>query len=299
MTGEKERRPREPVRRVRVAMPNKGRMRESAIRLFTLAGVGPRFVSERSLAAPMTEGYQAIFVRAADIPEYVADGAADAGVTGHDLVRESGRDLEELLDLDFASCRLVVAVREESRARSATDLPTGSRIATSFPNLARRHFDSLGLSVVIAPVTGAAEIAPHLGVADAIVDLASTGSTMRVHGLREIDEVLTSTARLVVRPQWSASSGPALAELAAAVESVVRARSMRYLMANVPRARLGEVKTVLPGLTGPTMTSILNSEDWLAVHAVVRADSVLGVVAKLRRLGAQGVVVTAIERLVP
>ena len=148
----------------------------------------------------MGEGFQAIFVRAADIPEYVADGAADAGITGHDLVRESGRALEEVLDLAFGACRLVVAVRDESPVRSASELPAGVRVATAFPRVAREHFTGLGKSIAVAPVSGAAEIAPHLGVADAIVDLTSTGSTLRVHGLREIDTVLTSTARLVVKP---------------------------------------------------------------------------------------------------
>lgn len=283
---------------MRVAIPNKGRLREHAIRLLKLAGVGPRFVGDRSLAAPMAENYRAIFVRAADIAEYVADGAAEAGITGHDLVRESGRELEELLELGFGACRLVVAVREESAVEAAKDLTPGTRIATSFPRLAGEYFASLGIPVTLVRVSGAAEIAPHLGVADAIVDLSSTGSTLRLHGLREIDGVLSSTARLIAKPGPS-DARDALSELAAALESVVEARARRYLMANVPRAKLEVVQAVLPGLSGPTTMRILNSEEWLAVHAVVDADKVFRIVGRLKGLGAQGIVVTAIERLMP
>ncbi|MCE2455863.1 MAG: ATP phosphoribosyltransferase [Gemmatimonadetes bacterium] len=282
---------------VRVAIPNKGRLREHAIKLLRLAGVGPRFVAERSLAAPMAENFQAIFVRAGDIPAYVADGAAEAGITGHDLVRESGRELDELLDLGFGSCKLVVAVKEESAVEKVRDLAAGTRVATSFPRLTKEFFAGEGLPATVVPVSGAAEIAPHLGVADAIVDLSSTGSTLRLHGLREIDSVLRSTARLVARPDPSTNS--ALSDLATAIESVIRGRAKRYLMANVPRTRIDEVRNVLPGLSGPTTMRILNSDEWLAVHAVVEAESVFRVVARLKALGAQGIVVTTIERLMP
>ena len=167
----------DPTKPLRVALPNKGRLSEKALELFEQAGLKATFRADRALMASLGPDFQAILVRAADIPEFLADGAAEVGVTGADLVAESGRDLEEVLDLGFGSCRLVVAVKDESGVTSAADLPAGTRVATSFPRCATRYFESLGTEIEIAPVSGATEIAPHLGVADVIVDLTSTGST--------------------------------------------------------------------------------------------------------------------------
>ncbi len=287
--------------RLRVALPNKGRLSQGALALFEQAGLRAAFRAERALVASLGEDFQAIFVRAADIPEYVADGAAELGVTGADLVAESGRSVAEVLDLDFGACRLVVAVREDSKVRSAAELPAGTRVATSFPKVASSYFASLGTAIEIAPVTGATEIAPHLGVADVIVDLTSTGSTLRVNGLREIDTVMTSTARLVAHPTTLAD--PALRarvdELALALSSVLRAEEKRYLMANVPRARLDEVREVIPGISGPTIVEVLDGGGWVAAHAVVDAGSVYQTIARLKGLGAEGILVTRIERLMP
>jgi ATP phosphoribosyltransferase len=289
-------------RPIRVALPNKGRLSERALRLFEEAGLKPQFRADRALVASLGGEFQAIFVRASDIPEYLADGAAEVGVTGADLVAESGRqDIEAVLDLGFGRCRLSVAVRDESSVRSAAMLPPGTRVATSFPRVAREFFESLGTEIVIAPVSGAAEIAPHLGVADAIVDLVSTGSTLRVHGLREIDTILVSTARLVASrgALKESTTRQAVEDLAAALESVLRAQEKRYLMANVPRARLDDVREVIPGLSGPTIVEVLDQGTWVAAHAVVDADQVYQTIAKLKGLGAEGILVTRIERLMP
>jgi len=288
-------------RPIRVALPNKGRLSERALELFEQAGLKPEFRVNRALLASLGDNFQAIFVRADDIPEYLADGAAEIGVTGADLVAESGRDVQEILDLGFGRCRLVVAAREESPIQSASDLPAGARVATSFPRIARGHFESLGIPIEIAPVSGAAEIAPHLGVADVIVDLVSTGSTLRVNGLREVETIMRSSARLVANPGARADEDvrKAIDELATALESVLRAQAKRYLMANVPKARLEEVRAVIPGLSGPTIVEVLDSGAWVAAHAVVDADRVYQTISRLKELGAEGILVTRIERLMP
>ena len=287
-------------RPMRVALPSKGRLSERALELFELAGLRPAFLADRALVASLGD-FEAIFVRAADIPEYVADGAAEMGVTGADCVAESGREVAAVLDLGFGRCRLVVAAREESAVRSASDLPAGTRVATSFPRCARTYFDSLGIPITIAPVSGATEIAPHLGVADVIVDLTSTGSTLKVNGLREIGTVLESTARLVANPAALAKEElrTQIEGVATGLESVLRAQEKRYLMANVPKDRLEEVRAVIPGISGPTIVEVLDSGTWVAAHAVVDADAVYEVITRLKALGAQGVLVTRIERLMP
>jgi ATP phosphoribosyltransferase len=288
-------------RPIRVALPNKGRLSEQALDLFEQAGLRAGFAAERALMASLGKDFQAIFVRTQDIPEYVADGAAEVGVTGADCVAESGRDVTEMLDLGFGPCRLVVAVRDESDVQSADELPAGTRVATSFPRCATRHFESLGIPITIAPVSGATEIAPHLGVADVIVDITSTGSTLRAHSLREIGTILESTARMVANPAALANpevSGK-LGDLAAALESVLAAQRKRYLMANVPKSKLDEVRKVIPGLSGPTIVEVLDGGSWVAAHAVVDADLVYQTIARLKALGAEGILVTKIERLMP
>jgi ATP phosphoribosyltransferase len=174
-------------------------------------------------------------------------------------------------------------------------------VATSFPGVARRYFQSLGIPIEIASVTGATEIAPHLGVADVIVDLVSTGSTLRMNALREVDTIMTSTARLVANPRAlrDPAAASAIGGLATALESVLRAEAKRYLMANVPRARLEEVRKVIPGINGPTIVEILDGGAWVAAHAVVDADQVYQTIARLKALGAEGILVTRIERLMP
>ena len=286
----------------RIALPNKGRLADDARSLFADAGLDVRVRGERALAASLGGVAEAIFVRAEDIPEFVADGAAEVGVTGWDLVAESGRELDSLLDLEFGRCRLAVAVVDDSRVRAMADVPPGARVATTFPRLTTRFFADAGAPVEIVPVSGAAEIAPHLGIADIIVDLVSTGSTLRVNGLREVATVCASSARLIGAKGILARQGNGasdVSELVAALESVIRAKGKRYVMANVPRDNLARVRDVLPGLTGPTVIDILNGGDHVAVHAVVAADGIYRTIADLRALGGTGILVTRIERLVP
>jgi ATP phosphoribosyltransferase len=287
---------------LRIALPNKGRLSEDVRELFNDAGLEVRSMGDRALTASLGGEFEAIFVRSQDIPEFVADGVADAGVTGWDLVCESGCQLEQLLDLEFGRCRLVVAAREDSGIASVDDIRGSPRVATSFPVLSRSYFDRSGHKVEIVPVTGAAEIAPHLGIADIVVDLTSTGSTFRMNGLREVATILESTARLIsARPAAPRSEEKtrALGELVMALGSVIRARDKRYLMANVPRAKLEQVRDVLPGLKGPTVVDILDGGTHVAVHAVVAAGAVYRTIAALKALGGEGILVTRIERLMP
>jgi len=287
---------------LRLALPNKGRLNEDARSLLADAGLEVRASSERALVASLGGEFEALFVRAQDIAEFVADGAADAGITGWDLVQESGRPLDSLLDLGFGRCRLVLAAREDQAVRSVRDVPEGARVATVFPRVARAYFEAEGAKVELVPVSGAVEIAPHLGIADLVLDLTSTGSTLRVNGLREVATVLESTARFVVA---GAATGRAptgerrrtLDELVATLSSVLAARSQRYVMANVPRDRLDDVRRILPGISGPTVIDVMNGGSKVAVHAVCPVDGIYRTINALKAVGGEGILVTRIERL--
>jgi len=286
---------------LRIALPNKGRLSDDTRDLLRDAGLDVRSAGDRALVAALGEEFEAIFVRAQDIPEFVADGAAHAGVTGRDLVAESGRELDELLDLQFGRCRIVVAARDDSPIRSLSDFRGSPRVATVFPRISERFFADRQCRVTLVPVSGATEVTPHLGIADIIVDLTSTGSTLRVNGLRELETVMESSARLFASPAAMKHNEQrtAIRDLAMALESVLSARGRRYLMANVPRAALDAVRGVLPGLNGPTIVDILDADDLVAVHAVVDASTVYRTINALRALGAHGILVTRIERLTP
>jgi len=290
------------MRAVRVAVPNKGVMADSVLQLLVDAGLDPRsHLGSRALEAPLGSGYSAVFVAAANIPEFVADGAADAGITGWDLVCESGRPLEMRLDVELAPCRLVLAAPTGANVDDVATIPAGTRVATVFPRLTRQFFADAGVAAEVVEVSGAVEITPRLGVADLIVDLVATGSTLRANQLVEIATLLTSTARLVTRPldQDDPPLAEKLEELVLSVESVVLARQKRYLMANVPRAHLDEVRRVLPGVGGPDVVELLDGGDLIAVQAVVALATVSETISALKAIGATGIVVTRIERFIP
>ncbi|OJH34544.1 ATP phosphoribosyltransferase [Cystobacter ferrugineus] len=283
---------------LKIALPNKGRLSDEVRELFNDAGLEVRVRGERALTASLGGEFEAIFVRAQDIPEFVADGAADAGVTGWDLVCESGRELDMLMDLEFGRCRLVVAAREESGIQKLEDIQDGVRVASSFTRLTQEFFTKRGQSVKVVPVSGATEIAPHLGIADIIVDLTSTGSTLKMNGLREVGTIVQSSARLIARKGHVPDAAAQLDELRQALGSVLAARGKRYLMANVPRRVLPNVHEVLPGLNGPTVVEVQGG-DFVAVHAVVPARNIYRTINSLKNLGCQGILVTRIERLMP
>jgi ATP phosphoribosyltransferase len=283
---------------LKIALPNKGRLSDEVRELFNDAGLEVRARGERALTASLGGEFEAIFVRAQDIPEFVADGAAAAGITGWDLVCESGRELELLMDLEFGKCRLVVAAREESGIQKLEDIQDGVRVASSFTRLTQEFFTKRGQKVTVVPVSGATEIAPHLGIADIIVDLTSTGSTLKMNGLREVGTVVQSSARLIARKNHTPEAAAKLDELRQALGSVLAARGKRYLMANVPRRVLDNVREVLPGLNGPTVVDVQGG-DYVAVHAVVPAKTIYRTIAALKTLGCEGILVTRIERLMP
>jgi ATP phosphoribosyltransferase len=282
---------------IRIALPNKGRLAEGARELLERAGLEFDARGDRALQAALGEDFVALFVNAKDIPEFVADGAADLGITGRDLIAETMRDVEVLLDLGFGKCHLAIATSEDSEVHDIDAVPDGTRIATVFPQLTAQFFKTRGQRIQLVPISGAAENAPHLGVADMIVDLVSTGSTLKMNGLREIGTIMESTAVLIGRRD--ALERKETRELTTALESVLRAQDKRYLMANVPRAQLPRVKEILPGINGPTVVDVLNGGEHVAAHAVVERREVYRIIAELKSIGATGILVTSIERLMP
>ncbi len=281
---------------IRIAIPNKGRLHDPTVSLFKEAGLPVLEGATRKLFAKTTDpDITFLFARAADIPEYVQDGAADVGITGLDLISETGADVDVILDLEFGRAKLVLAVPDDSPITSPQDLE-GMRVATEFPNITKRYFEELGVNIEIIKVSGACEMTPHVGIADAIVDISSSGTTLLTNHLKVIEDVFSSSVRLITNRE-SAAEKEKIQYIKTAIESVLHAKGKRYLMMNVPADKLDAVKAVLPGLAGPTVMKVESDDSILAVHAVIDSDVIFSTVSKLKDVGACGILVVPIERM--
>jgi len=283
---------------MRIAVPNKGRLHDPTLDLLERAGLHVVDGADRKLYADTVDpDVTLLFARAADIPEYVSDGAADVGITGHDQISEAEPgNVTELLDLGFGQCRLVLAAPEDGDITAVEDL-AGKKVATEFPTITRRYFEDRGVDPEIVEVTGATELTPHVEMADAIVDITSTGTTLKVNRLAIIDEVLDSSVRLFARED--VTDDEKVQQIATALESVLAADGKRYLMMNVPEDRLDDVRDVIPGMGGPTVMDIANGgNEAVAVHAVVDESDVFETINDVKQAGASDILVTEIERLV-
>jgi ATP phosphoribosyltransferase len=270
---------------VKIAVPSKGRLREPTIQLLHDAGLAPETPGDRALAFPCRNApLEGLLVRADDIPEYVQDGVVDCGITGLDIVRESGANVRELLKLGYGACSLEAAVPNESDYRELGDL-AGARVATSFPKLARELLPE----VELVDVHGSVELAPRLGLADAIVDLVSSGSTLRTNGLRSIGVLLESEAVLI-------GNNGAADQLAGVFRSVVEARGARYLMLNAPEKSLEKIIRLVPGSRSPSVLP-LAEPGMVAVHSVVPADEVWRLLPALEEEGATSILLVPLERM--
>jgi ATP phosphoribosyltransferase len=278
---------------LRLALPNKGRLAEPALQLLRDAGLEVEVSTASLTASARNYELDLLFVRAEDVPEYVADGLVDAGVTGVDLVEERSPGLNAVLELGFGACTLTLAVPRSASVQEPSGL-RGCRVATSFPRLTRAFFEAQGVDAQVIEVRGAVEVTPQLGVADAVVDLVATGSTMRLNGLRPIANLLESQAVLVTRAEepderWQ--------PLVAMLSSVIDARGKEYMMMNAPASALERIRALIPGLSGPTVMPLADPS-MIAVHSVVERSTLWRLIPALKAAGARDILVVPIEKVV-
>lgn len=288
----------QPSTIVRLAIPNKGRIATPIMDLVEKSGLHLPEIGERRLIAKTLDPHvEILFARPVDIPEYVATGAADIGITGHDMVVERESDVVEILDLQSGKAKLVLAVHEDSEITSVEQLG-GKKVATEFPVITRAYFAKHDVNVNVVLVGGACEATPYLGIADAIIDLSSSGTTLKTNRLRIIDEVMETSTHLIANKISLQKKKEKIDEIHLALESVIRARGQCYLMMNVKRSSLDAVKSVLPGLSGPTVMDVASSENLVAVHAVVNEERVYSLINSLKRAGAKDILVMSIQRMI-
>ncbi len=277
-----------------IALPNKGRLSKPAIEILREAGIKIDYEDRRLIVPTNKEEISVLFARAKDIPEYVHKNAAQVGITGEDLVAEAGVDVEILTKLGFGKAKLVIAVPVNSEINSVKDL-NGKTIASEFKRITERFLKENGVDAEIIEVAGACEIAPAIGVADAIVDLTSSGTTLRLNSLRIIEEIMRTEAVLIAN-KYEVNDFNVQA-LKTAIQSVINARGMVYLMMNVPEDKLDEVKRITPGLKGPTVMKV-EANGMLAIHVVVHENHLFELVEKLKNAGARDILVVPIQRLI-
>jgi len=279
--------------RLRLALPNKGRLMEPTIELLRRAGLAFER-TERTLTVPVRNvPIDLLFVRTDDIVEMVADGVAEAGIAGLDLLAESGIRLEVIAELGYGRCRLSAAVPKDSPIESLEQLD-GLKVATAHPEVTTRTLAEKGITVGIVPLRGSVEVAPTLGLADAIVDLVSSGSTLLVNGLRPVATLLDSEAVLVAP---SGANGR-VEQVSTMLRAVVAGRRTRYVMMNAPRDAVPAVESLIPGLEAPSVIPLAH-DGMVAIHSVIPADDLWHVLPELEAAGATGILVLPVEQLIP
>lgn len=285
--------------KLKIALPSKGRINDPAVKLLGKAGIGIKDTTDRKLfSETYDEDISVMFTRAADIPEFVADGAADLGMTGLDLITEKEADVEILEDLNFGRAKLVLAAPEDSKIKSINDLSQDSMVATEFPVLTKKYFKSRGINVKIVELSGSTEIAPFIGVADVIVDLTSTGTTLKMNHLNVIDTILESSVKLIANKKSYKDKNEKIEAVRTGIKGVLDADGKKLVMMNVEKNALEDVKKVMPGLTGPTVSEVLSDNGIVAVQAVVDERDVFDLVNRLKNIGARDILVVPIERII-
>jgi ATP phosphoribosyltransferase len=285
--------------KLKIALPSKGRISDPAVKLLDKAGIGIKDTANRRLFSDTyDENIKVMFTRAADIPEFVADGAADLGMTGLDLILEKGVNVEIMEDLNFGIAKLVLAVPEDSEIKKIDDITAGTIIATEFPNLIDEYFKNKGIEIKIVELTGSTEIAPFIGVANVIADLSSTGTTLMMNRLRIIETILESSIKLIVNKKSLKKNKEKIEAIKIGIRGVLDAEGKKLVMMNVDKRSLDEVKKIMPGMTGPTVSQVLSDKNVVAVHAVVDERAVFELVNKLKIIGARDILVVNIERII-
>ncbi len=287
---------------VRLAIPSRGRLREPVVTLLERAGVRVLFQGGKLLSSPTSRpDIHVAFIRAEDIPTMVEVGAADIGITGLDLIVEREANVEEVLDLGVGSADVVLAVSQLSNINSVEDFPDGARIATKYVNLTRRFLEDRapGKKFRILRISGAAEVMPMLGVADAIVDVRSTGITLKTHGLKAIEVILRSSARLIANRDLSSEKREILEKLKLMLEGVLNASRKKMVMMNVPDKCLKSVIEAIPSMGGPTIAKVEAEEPMWEVYAVMNEDEVYDVVTEAKKRGARDIVILDVEKIIP
>lgn len=281
---------------LRIAIQAKGRLNEDCMALLKDAGINVA-ASKRKLVARATDfPIEVLYLRDDDIPQAVAMGVADVGIVGLNEVAERGEAVSEVMRLGFGGCRISLAIPRDV-TYPGVEWFEGKRIATSYPNVLKHYFAEKGIHAHIHEIAGSVEIAPAVGMADAIFDIVSSGGTLVQNGLREVEQVFHSEAALIAHPSLSAEQLADLEKLKFRFSSIVESRGMKYVLMNLPAEKLDEAVALMPGMRSPTVLP-LAAEGWCSLHVVIPEQELWEKVEQLKALGAEGILVLALENMI-
>lgn len=283
--------------RLTLAIQKSGRLREKTIQLLNECGIHYSNANKSTLRVYASNfPLQILFLRDDDIPECVNDKAADMGIVGENVFIESGKPLSLIRRLGFARCRLSIAVPKQMNYRSPEDLE-GKSIATSYPGILKRYLEEHSIDANIHEISGSVEIAPGIGMAEAIFDIVSTGSTLLSNGLKEVETLMESEAVLIGRDDLESEKKEILTQLLFRMQAVGKARDFKYILLNTPNEKIQEITKLLPGMKSPTVMP-LAQEGWSSLHSVIHEDDFWQNIEKLRDAGAQGILIIPIEKMI-
>ncbi len=284
------------MEKIKIAIQKKGRLSEKSLAL--LAECGIRFENGIGSLSVQASNFpiEILLLRDDDIPEYVQSGVADLGIVGQNVVLEKTDNVKEIKLLGFGKCRFSLAVGKKFQYNSLKDLE-GKQIATSYPKILSNYLKLNDIDAKIHIISGSVEIAPSIGLADAICDIVSTGSTLLMNGLKEVETILHSQAVLIANKNLNEDKKSILAKLLFRLEAVQKAKNTKYILLNVPNNKISEISKILPGMKSPTIMPLQN-EGWSSLHSVIEENDFWEVIEKLQAAGAQGILVMPIEKMI-
>ncbi len=285
-------------KRIRLAVQKSGRLQEASLKLLRECGIYIENIREGQLMVP-TQNFpmDILFLRNADIPRYLEDGVADLGIIGENLVHEEGGRLPILKRLGFSKCRLSLAVPNEIEFNDRNWL-NGKNIATSYPNSVQKYLDQHKLKAEIHYISGSVEIAPRIGLADAICDIVSTGSTLFQNSMKEVEVMLKSEACLVSSPLMDAELKPTVDKFLFRINASQLSKNSKYVLLNAPNHKLAEIAQILPGMKSPTIIPLAEA-GWSSVHSVINENAFWEIIDQLKAAGAEGILIVPIEKMIP
>jgi ATP phosphoribosyltransferase len=285
----------EPVK-LRLAIQKSGRLNEDSIQLIKECGIHFNGRMDKLKSEAANFPIEILYLRDDDIPGYVSDGVADIGIVGDNVVEEKEKAVERIEYLGFAKCRLSIAVPKAINSFKANDL-NGYNIATSYPKITGRYLVENGIKANIHEISGSVEIAPSIGLAEAICDIVSSGSTLMINGLKEAFTIFQSEAVLIACKGLSGNKKLILQDLIFRIRAVKKARNNKYIMLNAPNSKLDQICKILPGMKSPSILPLADS-GWSSVHSVVQEDNFWAIIENLKEQGAQGILVLPIEKMI-
>ncbi len=282
--------------KLRLAVQKSGRLNEESLKLLKAIGISIDNGKDQLKASSRNFPLEVFFLRNGDIPQYLRDGVVDIAIIGENLIVEKGSEISVVEKLGFSKCRVSIAVPKSSNAKSLADL-NGKKIATSYPNTVQNFLDKANISANLHIINGSVEIAPSIGLADAVCDIVSSGSTLFKNNLKEIEVLLQSEAVLVKSPKISKENQLILDKIQFRLQSVLAGRKNKYVLLNAPNNKVDEIIKILPGIKSPTILP-LAQEGWSSIHSVINKNDFWNMIDELKLAGAEGILVCPIENMI-